>query len=101
MVNFRGLTAKAKQLAQRNPEKVDKVLGGAGDFVDKRTGGKYGRHVHTAQQKARRFLAGDRPAAGGSADGRTSGKGPDGRQAGPGRPGDTPGAGGSDQERPA
>ena len=41
MVNFKGLTAKAKQLAQRNPDKVDKVLDQAGSFVDKRTGRKY------------------------------------------------------------
>ena len=60
MVNFKGLTAKAKQLAQRNPDKVDKVLDQAGSFVDKRTGRKYERHVDTVQQKARLFLGGGR-----------------------------------------
>ncbi|MFE7628827.1 antitoxin [Kocuria sp. NPDC057446] len=99
MVNFKGLTAKAKQLAQRNPEKVDKVLDQAGSFVDKRTGRKYERHVDTVQQKARQFLGGGHapgdpttggPATGGPADSQR----PDGQTGGPaatGRPGDVPG----------
>lgn len=108
MVNFKGLTAKAKQLAQRNPDKVDKVLDQAGSFVDKRTGRKYERHVDTVQQKARQFLGGGRapgdrtsgdrtsggPTTGGPATGGPAGERPDGRPGGPAgtdRPGDVPG----------
>ncbi len=103
MVNFKGLAAKARQLAQRNPDKVDKVLDQAGSFVDKRTGRKYERHVDTVQQKARQFLGGDRaPGGPGSGDPATGGPTPgerlDGRPGAPGtagrsgdRPGDVPG----------
>ena len=62
MVNFKGLTAKAKQYAQRNPDKVNKGLDKAGNLVDKRTGRKYERHVNTVQQKARTYLGGGRTA---------------------------------------
>ncbi|MEX5236824.1 antitoxin [Kocuria arenosa] len=99
MVNFKGLTAKAKQLAQRNPDKVDKVLDQAGRFVDKRTGRKYERHVGTVQQKARQFLGGGHapggPTTSGPAPGGpTSGEHRDGQPGGPAatdRPGDVPG----------
>lgn len=104
MVNFKGLTAKAKQLAQRNPDKVDKVLDRAGNFVDKRTGRKYEHHVDTVQQKARQFLGGGRGPGDRTADGTTAGDattgGPaagerrDGQPGGPAatdRPGDVPG----------
>ncbi|GAA1763276.1 antitoxin [Kocuria aegyptia] len=104
MVNFKGLTAKAKQLAQRNPDKVEKVLDQAGSFVDKRTGRKYERHVDTVQQKARQFLGGGHASGGRTPDGRTpggpatggptAGERPDGRTGGPAatdRPGDGPG----------
>lgn len=90
MVNLRGLTTKAKQLAQRNPDKVNKVLDRAGSFVDKRTGHKYGRHVDTVQQKAREFLGGNR-APGGSARGeRSPGAGPETRPDGTERRGEGP-----------
>lgn len=80
MVNLRGLTTKAKQLAQRNPDKVNKVLDQAGSFVDKRTGRKYERHVDTVQQKAREYLGGNR-APGGPAQGeRPPGARPDGTE---------------------
>lgn len=104
MVNFKGLTAKAKQLAQRNPDKVDKVLDQAGRFVDKRTGRKYERHVGTVQQKARQFLGGGHapgrsttggPTTGGpTTGGPTPGERLDGQPGGPAatdRPGDVPG----------
>lgn len=98
MVNFRGLTAKAKQFAQRNPDKVNKVLGRAGDFVDKRTGRKYERHVNTVQQKAQQFLGGGRSAGGRPTDlpGR---QGRPGDVPGTGRPGDLPGTGRPDPDR--
>ncbi|MFI7742843.1 antitoxin [Kocuria rhizosphaericola] len=110
MVNLKGLTAKAKQLAQRNPDKVNKVLDQAGSFVDKRTGRKYERHVDSVQQKARQFLGGSRAPGertagettpGGSAPGGpTTGERLDGQPGGPGttdRPGDVPGTEGPDQ----
>ncbi|MEX5257424.1 antitoxin [Kocuria arenosa] len=94
MVNFKGLTAKAKQLAQRNPDKVDKVLDQAGRFVDKRTGRKYERHVGTVQQKARQFLGGGPTTGGPTTGGPTPGERLDGQPGGPAatdRPGDVPG----------
>lgn len=102
MVNFKGLTAKAKQLAQRNPDKVDKALDRAGSFVDKRTGRKYERHVSTVQQKARQFLGGNRT-AGEHPGGRTAGEHPGNRPDQPGgpgvqdRPGDVPRTEGPDR----
>ncbi|MGX5357399.1 antitoxin [Kocuria sp. KH4] len=86
MVNFKGLTAKAKQFAQRNPDKVNKVLDQAGNFVDKRTGRKYERHVDSVQQKARDYLGGHRAGGGSAPDGRFPGDRPGGTD----RPGEGP-----------
>ena len=61
MVDFKGLSAKAKQFAQRNPDKIRTVIDRAGDLVDRRTGRKYERHVDTAQQRARDYLGEGRP----------------------------------------
>lgn len=94
MVDFKGLAAKAKQFAQRNPDKLGKVIDQAGNLVDRRTGRKYERHVDTAQRKARDLLGGG-PASGGRpgeqpTDG--TGRPPAGRPPTDGRPGgDVPG----------
>lgn len=53
-----GLFDKAKDLARKNPGKVESALQKAGDAFDKRTGGKHAQHVDTAQQKAGEFLTG-------------------------------------------
>lgn len=53
-----GLFDKAKDLARKNPGKVNSALDKAGDAFDKRTGGKYSEHTDTAQQKAGEFLTG-------------------------------------------
>ncbi len=53
-----GLFDKAKDLARKNPDKVESALEKAGDAFDKRTGGKHAQHVDTAQQKAGEFLTG-------------------------------------------
>ncbi|HBD22432.1 antitoxin [Dietzia maris] len=53
-----GLFDKAKDLARKNPGKVESALEKAGDAFDKRTGGKHAQHVDTAQQKAGEFLTG-------------------------------------------
>lgn len=90
MVNLRGLTAKAKQFAQRNPDKVDKVLDRAGGFVDKRTGRKYERHVDTVQRKAREYLGGNRAAGGPGQGERSPGARPDIRPDGTERRGEAP-----------
>jgi len=60
VVDFSRLAAKAKQFAQRNPDKVGKIIDQAGNLVDKRTGRKYERHVDTVQQRARDYLGGGR-----------------------------------------
>lgn len=53
-----GLFDKAKDLAGKNPDKVESALGKAGDAFDKHTGGKHAQHTDTAQQKAGEFLTG-------------------------------------------
>ncbi|MFI7481128.1 antitoxin [Kocuria sp. M1R5S2] len=79
-MDFKRLTDKARQFARSNPDKVERALDRAGDFVDRRTGRKYGRHVDTVQQKARHFLGGERSTGGtGTGEGRVA------------RPGDRPG----------
>ena len=55
---------KVKDLAGKNPDKVDQLVEKAGDAFDAKTGGKYARHTDTAQTKAGEYLRGDqaRPA---------------------------------------
>ena len=53
-----GFLDKAKNLARKNPDKVDSAIGKAGDAFDKRTGGKHAQHTDTVQQKTGEFLTG-------------------------------------------
>ena len=50
--------AKAKELAGKNPDKVDSVIDKAGDMFDRKTGGKHAQHTDRVQEKAGEFLTG-------------------------------------------
>ena len=54
-----GFMDKIKDVAGKNPDKVDKVTEKIGDTFDQRTGGKFSEHTDTAQEKAGEFLKGD------------------------------------------
>ncbi|WP_019200766.1 antitoxin [Tsukamurella sp. 1534] len=53
-MDFKNLVEKAKAALGKNPAVIDK----AGDFVDKKTGGKYSSHVDKAQDAAKKFSGG-------------------------------------------
>ncbi|KAA0918671.1 antitoxin [Dietzia sp. ANT_WB102] len=63
-----GLFDKAKDLARKNPDKVESALDKVGDAFDKHTGGKHAKHTDTAQQKAGEFLTGRTADAPGAPD---------------------------------
>ncbi len=46
------LASKALNFISSNPDKVNNGVAKAGDFVNKRTHGKYSRHITGAQTKA-------------------------------------------------
>lgn len=46
-----GILRKAQQYAQRNPDKVNSFADKAGDFVNKRTKGKYAGQIDGALNK--------------------------------------------------
>lgn len=48
----RSLASKALNFISSNPDKVNNGVAKAGDFVNKRTHGKYARHITGAQTKA-------------------------------------------------
>ena len=56
-----GFMDKIKDLAGKNPDKVDQATSKIGDEFNKRTDGKYEQHTETAKEKAGEFLKGDQP----------------------------------------
>lgn len=48
-----GAAAAAREYARRNPDKVNKMATKAGDFVDRRTHGKYHTKIDKAVTKVR------------------------------------------------
>lgn len=46
-----GTAAAARSYARRNPDKVNKIAAKAGQFVDKRTKGKYHHQIDSAVRK--------------------------------------------------
>ncbi len=48
-----GAAAAARTYAKRNPEKVNNMATKAGQFIDKRTKGKYNRQITSATKKVR------------------------------------------------
>jgi hypothetical protein len=55
-----GTAEVARRYAKKNPEKVNKLADQAGQFVDKRTKGKYHSHIDGAVRKVRQ-VTGDTP----------------------------------------
>ncbi|MFF8843837.1 antitoxin [Streptomyces sp. NPDC015127] len=51
---------KLKNMLKGHPERTNQGIEKAGDYVDDRTQGKYGRHVDTAQDKMREQFGGGR-----------------------------------------
>ena len=54
--SIKGLGDKAKDFAEKNPDKVDGVIDKAGDFVDSKTGDKFADKVDKAQDAAKKAL---------------------------------------------
>jgi hypothetical protein len=50
-----GTAAAARSYARRNPDKVNKLATKAGQFVNKRTKGKYHSQIDNAVRKVRGF----------------------------------------------
>ncbi|MGQ4489466.1 antitoxin [Streptomyces sp. 372A] len=55
-----GMLDKIKDMIKGHPDQARQGVEKGGDFVDKKTGGKYGGQVDSAQQKMNGQL-GDRP----------------------------------------
>ncbi|MFF0818597.1 antitoxin [Rhodococcus sp. NPDC003318] len=53
---LKGLLGKGQQYAAENSDKVEDAIDKAGDFVDKKTGGKYAEHVDKAQDAAKKII---------------------------------------------
>jgi MT0933-like antitoxin protein len=91
MPNFGKLIEKAKELAGKHPDQVNKGVDKAEQTADEKTGGKYGSQIHEAGDRAEGYLG-------------TQGQGPQGQgpqgqgPQGQGTPGQgTPGQGTGDQ----
>jgi hypothetical protein len=48
-----GTAAAARSYARKNPDKVNRMASKAGQFINKRTNGKYNRQVDSAVRKVR------------------------------------------------
>ncbi len=55
------LVQRARGYAQANPDKVRKALDQAGRMVNKRTGGRHGRQIDSAGDRAADYLAPNNP----------------------------------------
>lgn len=64
-----GFMDKIKDLAGKNPDKVDQATSKVSDEFNKRTDGKFEQHTDTAQEKAGEFLKGDQAGEGGQPGG--------------------------------
>ncbi len=53
-----GTAAAARTYARRNPDKVNKVAAKAGQFIDKRTKGKYHHQIEGAMRKVNTMTSG-------------------------------------------
>lgn len=56
-----GMLDKAKDLLNKNQDKIEQAIDKAGDAVDAKTGGKYAEQVDKAQEFARDKLGSDEP----------------------------------------
>jgi MT0933-like antitoxin protein len=57
-----GFLDKVKDLAAQNADKVDAAIEKVGDIVDEKTDGKFKGVVDSAQEAAKKAIAGDQPA---------------------------------------
>jgi MT0933-like antitoxin protein len=53
-----GAATAAQQYARRNPDKVNRLATKAGEFVDRRTNGRYHQQITGAVQKVRQSTTG-------------------------------------------
>jgi hypothetical protein len=56
MPNFGKLLDKAKQLAGKHPDQVNKGVDQGEHYADEKTGGKHDRQIHEGGQKAEDYL---------------------------------------------
>lgn len=56
-----GAAAAARTYAKRNPEKVNNMANKAGQFIDKRTKGKYHDKIDNATRKVRTMTGNQHP----------------------------------------
>lgn len=73
MSRFSQILGKAQAYATRNPDKVANIAGKAGDFVNKRTKGKYAAQIDGALNKVDAFAGKQRPRRDGEAGTRGGG----------------------------
>jgi hypothetical protein len=59
-----GTAAAARSYIRKNPDKVNKAAEKAGQFINKRTKGKYHQHIDTAVRKVATMTGSPRPHAG-------------------------------------
>ncbi|BCI84027.1 antitoxin [Mycobacterium sp. SMC-18] len=64
-----GFLDKVKDLAAQNADKVEAAIEKVGDIVDEKTEGKFKGAVDSAQEAAKKAVAGDQPAAEAPAEG--------------------------------
>ena len=69
------LLEKGKKLAQGHSEQTNQVIERGGDLIDQRTGNKHASKVDQAQERAREFLTGNRPATPGTDEPTQEGRG--------------------------
>ncbi|MFL6125257.1 antitoxin [Actinophytocola sp.] len=58
-----GTAAAARSYIRKNPDKVNKMAATAGKFIDKRTKGKYHKHIDTAVRKVHSLTGGSTASA--------------------------------------
>ena len=56
-----GTAAAARSYIRRNPDKVNKIASKAGQFIDKRTKGKYHHQIDNAVRKVNTMTGRQRP----------------------------------------
>ncbi|MCZ4076580.1 antitoxin [Rhodococcus sp. H36-A4] len=53
---LKGLIGKGQKAAAENSDKIEQAVDKAGDFVDKKTGGKYAEQVNKVQDAAKNAI---------------------------------------------
>jgi hypothetical protein len=58
MPDFKKLADKAREFLGQHQDQADEGIKKAGDFADKRTGGRHSDQIHEAEQRAEGFMGG-------------------------------------------